>query len=268
MDSVSDKDVRKRQVPAVTRAIGILRQLGKANEPIGVNQIARDLELVPSTCLHILRVLVDEGLVAFDPVSKRYSIDVGILPIARSAIQKNDFAKLVEQRLTDLSLKLGVTGVATQLTEPGHMVVVALSQAPLPFRLQVDLGSRFPALISATGRLHGAFNTVTEAALKRGFAKLKWEHPPTYEDWKAEIHETAEKGYAVDRGAYIGGVTVLAVPFFGHDGDMTHSLVVVGISEKVDSIGIDKVVGEMLAIRDEVAALLIGPQADAKRSGK
>ena len=71
-----------RRVPAVTRAVGLLRRLGAAAEPVGVNQLARDLALVPSTCLHILRVLVDEGLVAFDPHSKRYSIDVGILPIA------------------------------------------------------------------------------------------------------------------------------------------------------------------------------------------
>ncbi|WP_417681033.1 IclR family transcriptional regulator [Roseibium sp.] len=260
MEASSDKDMRKRQVPAVTRAIGILRQLGKANEPIGVNQIARELELIPSTCLHILRVLVDEGLVAFDPVSKRYSIDVGILPIARSAIQKNTFANLVERRLTELSLRFGVTGVATQLSDPEHMVVVALSQAPLPFRLQVDLGSRFPALISATGRCFAAFNALSEASLKKGFARLNWEHPPTYEAWKAECDEAREKGYAVDTGTYIGGVTILAVPFFNHAGHMTHSLVAIGISEKVDAIGVDAIAQDMLNIRDEVASLLFGPQ--------
>ena len=117
MTETGDREMRRRQVPAVTRAIGILRQLGKANEPVGVNQIARDLELIPSTCLHILRVLVDEGLVEFDPVSKRYSIDVGILPIARSAIQKNNFANIVERRLTELSMTFGVTGIATQMSD-------------------------------------------------------------------------------------------------------------------------------------------------------
>ena len=127
-----EKEMRRRQVPAVTRAIGILRQLGKADEPLGVNQIARDMGLIPSTCLHILRVLVEESLVSFDPVSKRYAIDVGILPIARNAIQKNTFVSLVEERLTGLSLRLGVTAIATQLSDRDHMVVVALSQAPLP----------------------------------------------------------------------------------------------------------------------------------------
>src|SRR5262249_50702680 len=49
-----------RSVPAVTRAVAILRLLGASEEPLGVNAIARALELVPSTCLHILRVLAGE----------------------------------------------------------------------------------------------------------------------------------------------------------------------------------------------------------------
>ena len=86
MASDDKKGMRKREVPAVTRAVAILRALGRSEEPMGVNPLARQLELVPSTALHILRVLTDEGLVAFDPATKRYSIDVGILAIARSAI--------------------------------------------------------------------------------------------------------------------------------------------------------------------------------------
>ena len=259
MEDSSEREMRKRQVPAVTRAIGILRQLGRASEPIGVNQIARELELIPSTCLHILRVMVDEGLVAFDPISKRYSIDIGILPIARNAIQRNSFVTLVEQHLTQLSLNFGVSGIATQLSDHEQMVVVALSQAPLPFRLQVDLGSRFPALISATGRCFAAFSDLTDAELKKRFPMLKWEHPIDYAAWKAEVEETRQRGYGVDKGTYIGGVTILAVPFFDKSGRMVQSLVGIGISEKVAAIGVEAIATEMLRIRDEVSSLLIGP---------
>ena len=259
----------------MTRAVGILRQLGKANEPLGVNQIARELDLIPSTCLHILRALVDEGLVAFDPVSKRYSIDIGILPIARSAIQKNSFTTLMERHLTEFSLRFGVTGVATQLSDSDYMVVVALSQAPLPFRLQVDLGSRFPALISATGRCFAAWNSMPDSELKKRFAKLNWEHSPTFEQWKSEVEETRQHGYAVDSGSYIGGVSILAVPFFDKTGRMSHSFVAIGITEKVEAVGIEKIAAEMLTIRDEVTSILVGtivenpPASDRlTRSGK
>lgn len=254
-----DADIRRRQVPAVTRAVAILRRLGRAPEPLGVSQLARDLGLVPSTCLHILRVLTEEGLVAFDPVSKRYSIDVGILPIARSAIHRNGFASLIEPRLTALSVEFGGTAVATQVTDPDYMLVVALSRATLPFRLQVDLGSRFPSLISATGRCHAAFNLagVPEDRLHARFRQLNWDHPPEFGEWMAEVAATRREGYAVDRGRYISGVTILAAPFFDRTRRMTHSIVAIGISERMEAIGVAGLAARMLDIRDEVASMLV-----------
>ncbi|MEL0022333.1 MAG: IclR family transcriptional regulator [Rickettsiales bacterium] len=256
--------VRRRQVPAVTRAVAILRQLGKSPEPVGVNQLARELSLVPSTCLHILRVLTEEGLVSFDSNSKRYTIDVGILPIARSAIRRNGFATLIEPRLTRLSRDFGVTAVATQLADSEHMVVVALSDASLPFRLQVDLGSRFPALISATGRCHAAFNLggLSEAELRARFEKLSWDDPPAYDDWRQDVRGTRRDGYAIDRGCYIGGVSILAVPFLNRTARMTHSIVAIGISDRIASLGIPSIVDAMQRVRDEVDDLLIGPSVD------
>jgi len=258
----------RRQVPAVTRAIRILRQLGTANEPAGVNQIARELKLIPSTCLHILRVLTDEGLVAFDPISKRYTIDVGILTIARNAIRKNGFIGLINRQLVDLSSRFGLTGIATQIIDPDHIVVVAISQAPLPFQLQVDLGSRFPVLISASGMCYAAFTDIPQAELKTRFAKLNWDRTPKFQDWKAEVDETRLRGFAVDRGAFLAGVTVIAVPLFDQRNHMTHSMVAAGISEKIEAIGIPTIGKAMLAMRDEVGSLRVGVHIEAARQSK
>lgn len=254
MSNQNETTSNKRQVPAVTRALAILRFLAKSNEPIGVNPIARELDLVPSTCLHILRVLQDEGLVEFEPKTKRYSIGIGILPLARSALQKNTFSVLAQPRLSALSAKFGVTGIATQISEPGQMVVVALSQSSLPFRLQVDLGSRFPMLISATGRCVAAFNNNDTDLddLRSKFDKLTWDHPPSFEEWCSEIETVREQGYAVDRGAYISGVTVVAVPILGVDGKMIRSLVAIGISERLQKNEVPNLAKALLAMRDEL----------------
>lgn len=249
---------RKRAVPAVTRAIAILRRLGASDEPIGVQQIARDLGLVPSTCLHILRVLCDEGLVAFDPATKRYAIDVGILSIARTAIEKNAFATLIQPRLDALARDYGLTTIATQVVEPSAMVVVALSQVGLPVRLQVDLGSRFPALISATGRCFAAFNMAGGGDLRPGFDDLHWDNPPAYATWLAEVEETRSRGYGIDPGNYIAGITVVAVPFFDAKGLMINGLVTLGISERVAAVGADKLALAMIDMRNAVSPMLLG----------
>ena len=74
---------RIRAVPAVTRAIAILRLLGRSRTPLGLKAIAQSLGLVPSTTLHILRALMAEQLVRVEPLTKQYSLGVGMLPLAR-----------------------------------------------------------------------------------------------------------------------------------------------------------------------------------------
>src|SRR5882757_8802562 len=88
-----------RAVPAVTRAIAILRLLGRTRAPMGVKAISQALGLVPSTSLHILRALVAEQLVKVEPLTKQYSLGAGMLPLARAVLENSDFTSLVRPRL-------------------------------------------------------------------------------------------------------------------------------------------------------------------------
>ena len=63
--------VEASKAPAISRAAAVLRLLGRNDASLGVQTIARELGLVPSTCLYVLRALVAEELVAFDPDTKR-----------------------------------------------------------------------------------------------------------------------------------------------------------------------------------------------------
>ena len=99
--------------------------------------------------------------------------------------------------------------------------------------------------------------------MKKGFAALHWDQPPTYNKWKSEIAETKSLGFAVDRSNYISGVTILAVPLLDQKGNMGHSLVAIGISERIETIGVSVIAEEMMRIRDGVASLLVISHAEA-----
>ena len=224
--------MRVREVPAVSRAVAILRLLGRSPEPIGVKAIAQALDMVPSTCLHILRVLVAEELLQVDG-TKRYRLGTGMLSLARSVIERNQFPAAAQPILDRLSLQWGVTAMGVEIAGLEHMVVLALSQSKIPFRLHVDVGSRFPALISATGRIVAAFTAAPDAEIDRRFRALRWQSPPTLAKWHEEIALARKRGYAVDRGVYINGVTVLAVPVFNARREVTHTLVAAGLAERL-----------------------------------
>lgn len=226
---------RVRPVPAVSRSIAILRYLGRSPSPVPLKSIANELGLVTSTCLHILRVLVDEGLIKVEPGTKQYSLGVGMLALARSVIERSPFPQLAQPILDRITKTWGVTTIGVEVTGLEHMVVLALARSQAPFSLHVDVGSRFPALISATGRLVAAFSDVGDKELERRFKALRWDQPPDIETWRSEVEAVRRKGYSIDRNTYISGIVVVAVPVFDVSGRMTHSLVATGVADRLSA---------------------------------
>ena len=245
--SAGRKAPRIRQVPALSRGIAILRLLGRSNEALGVHAIARSLGLVPSTCLHILRVLAEEKLVVVDPDTKKYRLAAGLVALARSALRQNTFSAVVQPELDELARFYRATALGVEASGLEHMVVVALARSETPLRVHVDIGSRFPALISATGRCVAAFGRYPWPEIEARFGQLRWDAPPTLEAWRAEIQTTREAGYAVDDGRYIRGVSIVAAPVRMPDGEI-NALVVVGVAEQMRGVGL-AAIGEDLRAR-------------------
>lgn len=225
-----------RQVPAVARAAAILRLLSRSETPLGVHAIARTLKLVPSTCLHILRALAAEELVTFDPATKRYGLSSGIVALARGMLRHDPFSNLAQAVLDALSAKHGVTAIGVEAASLDHIVVVAISRPDHALGLQADVGSRYPALISASGRCIAAFGDHPWSEIERRFRGLRWDNAPTLAQWRADVEATRQTGYAVDDGRYIAGVTIIAAPVLLR-GRMSHALVVIGVGEQLRRIG-------------------------------
>jgi DNA-binding IclR family transcriptional regulator len=222
--------VKESKAPAISRAAAVLRLLGKSDVPLGLQSIARELGLVPSTCLYVLRALVAEELVSFDADTKRYALEAGILTLARQWLRRNQFPDLVQPVLDQVAQDFGVTMLGVQIVGLDHIIAVAVSRSGNSIQLSTQVGSRFPALISATGRCIAAFGDYPEAELEARFHTLRWDEPPTFETWKQQIAETKVQGFGVDESSYISGVTVVAAPIWKRSGNPSHALVAIGIS--------------------------------------
>lgn len=244
--------MERSTVPAVTRAAAILRLLGRSAEPVGVQAIARALDIIPSTCLHILRTLVAEEFVSFNPVTKLYTLNAGILVLARQWMSQNRFADFAQPALDQIVREHGVTAIGVEVAGLEHMVVVAMARSESMIQLYAQIGSRFPALISASGRCIAAFGNHDAEELHRRFRKLRWAQAPTVAEWDAQVESTRANGYALDQGNYMAGITVVAAPVFGVAGKLTNCLVVVGISEQLRDQTLARIGREL---RDSAAQL-------------
>ena len=249
--------VKDSKAPAISRAAAVLRLLGKSDTPLGLQPIARELGLVSSTCLYVLRALVAEGLVSFDPDTKRYALDAGVLTLARQWLRRDAFPDLAQPVLDRLAQKFGVTMLGVQIFGLDRIIAVAVSQAG-GFQVSVQVGSRFPALISATGRCIAAFGDYLDAQLEARFSPLRWDDPPSFEEWKDQVTQTREQGFGIDEGNYIAGVTVLAAPVWKAPGRPSHALVAIGLGSALKRNGLADLEEALLAAAETLSGQLSG----------
>jgi DNA-binding IclR family transcriptional regulator len=253
--------VQTSKAPAISRAAAVLRLLGKSDVPLGVQSIARELGLVPSTCLYVLRALVAEEFVAFDPNTKRYALEAGVLTLARHWLRRNRFNDLVQPVLNRIGHAFDATILGVQVVGLDHIIVVAVSQSGQDIELSAQVGSRFPALISATGRCVAAFGGYSDTELETRFAALRWDQPPTFDEWKAQVAQTRRRGFAIDAGQYIAGITLVAVPVWKIRGRLAHALVAIGISSVMKRNGLPELQEALLSAADTLSNQLCGEQS-------
>ena len=201
-----------KPVGAVTSAIAILRCLGAAAEPLRLSDIVRDLGLNGSTVLNILRTLDYEGLVAFDPRTKRYQLAQGLADLARPLSGRDDARMLRQMDLT--AEALGAT-VALWTVVGDEVELTHVAESSAVMRIAFTVGRRLPAYLGAMGRLVAARSAVGEPERRRLFEAVAWNRPPAYADWLAEVDEARRQGVGFDHGNVNPGVLGVAVPVEG-----------------------------------------------------
>jgi DNA-binding IclR family transcriptional regulator len=86
--NISINSERQEGVQSIRRTIDLLRMVAKYNNPgVNLSKIARKVGLPTTTVHRILAVLVEEGLVIFDPGSKLYRLGFEIYTLGAKAQQ-------------------------------------------------------------------------------------------------------------------------------------------------------------------------------------
>jgi DNA-binding IclR family transcriptional regulator len=238
--------------------LNILRLLGRARQPLGLNAIAREVGVISSTCLHILRALEQEGFVAMSPEDKRYTLGLSLVTLGYSALDRRSFPHTVMPHLSKIARDFRATTSALELDNSGRsFVVVAVASAVGHFGVQVEIGRHIPAFLSATGRCFAAHCGATVASLREAFRPLRWADPISFERWIEQVDETRRLGIGADRGNYMRGFHVLTAPVF-ENGRMTRAVTSIFAQTQLNAMEIKKLSN---ALRDIAEAMSTHPEA-------
>lgn len=245
-----------KQVNALSRGIAILRYLDSQGEPVGVVQIARDLKINASTCFNLLRTLAHERLAVFNPATKKYSPGLGVLALARAALKQDGHIRLLHPQLERIADAHKVTVMLWRLTSPDRAMVVDLAAAPSPLRVEFTVGQQLPSLIGALGRCFAAHMNLPKTRIKAMFKELRWQNPPTFDDYWSEVEETRRNGFAVDIGRYNRNFTTVAAPVLAHDGQAAMAVSAITFSGDIDRPRMLRLAADLKRVTAEASSAL------------
>ncbi|MBB6425525.1 helix-turn-helix domain-containing protein [Sphingopyxis sp. JAI128] len=198
-------------VRSVSQAFAILRLLADSRA-LALSDIARLVELSPSSCLNLLKTLIAEGAVEREEGKKRYRLapawlSKGILPesramrlIGRAGADMAHFAQSAEAAV-------GLWRIVSR----DRMQLAAHAHSDAGMRLALADNQRQPLGAGAAGRAIAAAQAVDRAELERRFSQVRWQTALAFTDYARQVDEAAARGFSLDRGYAHRGVSTAGV---------------------------------------------------------
>lgn len=212
-----DEDRQEARAPAGTQAIGralrVVKLLADEGRDLPLPAIANRLGLTSGTAHRIVRALVAEGLVAYQPSTECYYLGAGMVLLGLAAQRGFGLDKalpVLEQVNAETEESINLT-----IREGRESVVLLRVQSTLPLRFEQHPGARFPLYTTAAGKAIIAHSPDVESYL----AALPAELPALTEctlrrraEVAAQLEEIRERGYSIDEEENVAGVRCVGAP--------------------------------------------------------
>ncbi|MET0375255.1 MAG: IclR family transcriptional regulator C-terminal domain-containing protein [Rhizorhabdus sp.] len=241
----------------VATTVAILRLLASTDRPLGVNAIARELALAPSSCFKILKHLQAEEFVDFDPTTKAYSLGSGAIGLARHALDPLKAFSTVRPRLEQTAKSYSMAIGFWRRIRGARIVLAGFVEGDSLMRIHMSVGQRLPMLMGAVGRAIAGKLCIPEQDLREEFSRLRWQAPLTFEEYFAQVCEAREQGFAVDRDNFATGVTTVAVAIRDANGAVSYGLSGILFSGQHAADSIARVGQDLIGLADWASSRLI-----------
>jgi DNA-binding IclR family transcriptional regulator len=263
MDDIEALDVKDQAkaagavlVKPVTNAIRILRHLSLVGTPERSVDIARQLAINPSTCFNILRTLVAEDVVDFNPLSKRYSAGIGLARLVEQLVSQGQRVQLAKPLLQDFAARQRVTVTLWRRLGPDRIVIVSSAASPADVRIDMAEGQRLPILMGASGRLFATEVDLQDPTVRASFDQVRWARPMPFEAYREEVELSRQRGWAVDDGHFSVGILSVAAPVPSPTGAIEFTVSAVMFRGQTDDDGIAALGAALVGFCTELALVL------------
>jgi DNA-binding IclR family transcriptional regulator len=199
-------------VKSADRTVELLELLSRTGEPLTLSEIQRELSYPKSSLFVLLRTLVARGWVETDRRGTGYSIGVRALLVGTSYLDRDPVIRAATRVLEDLRAEVNETVHLARL-DGADVVYLASRESAHQLRLTSRVGRRLPAHATSLGKALLAERTDAEvdALLPERLDALTPHTLTSRPALYADLGETRERGYALERGENTVGLGCFAV---------------------------------------------------------
>ena len=222
------------EIQSLERAFAILDCFQDSQPELGVREIARQLDLHPSTVGRILTTLNSLGVLNQDNETRRYRIGPKVLKwcaVFTSTIDLQTEARPYMQELQ----KITEETISLDIPNGHTRICIERIESPQSLRWVKQLGEIMPFYASASGRILLSYMSPTQKSeiLKNMTFEQLTPYTTTDPDlFNEELELTKSRGFAVSESERVEGVSCVAAPIFGVKGEILGALTISGPSTR------------------------------------
>ncbi|MCW2856930.1 MAG: IclR family transcriptional regulator [Marmoricola sp.] len=191
-------------VPAVTRATRVLEALVRTPNGSSLTELAECCALAKSTASNLLRTMVAEGLVSYDPHTRRYNLGPMLVEFGVAAITRTTAVNEARPFMERLAERTELACLAIQPMPDGHFIAIAKIESRKAIKITIGVGERFDRTAPLLHRLAWAWGTGTG--------------PKNAAPDERTIARIRTQGFDVAWGEYRPELNVVGLPVFDRDG--------------------------------------------------
>lgn len=204
---------------AVDRAVAVLRVLERADQPMSLSMIAREVGLGQPTTSRYVSSLVGHGLIA-KVNGNRYVLGIGLYILGQKSLHRRDVRTVARPYLETLHEQFNET-VSFALWLRDELVVVDCIEAMQTLRQGASVGVTNPWHASSLGKSILAWldaHEVNRLIKASGLPRYTQNTLITLDQLRGEFPLIRERGYAVDNEESAIGGRCIGAPVYDEAG--------------------------------------------------
>ena len=205
--------------------LALLAALAHLRRPAKLSDLAARAGMAPAKAHRYLASLVRSGHARQEPDTGLYATGPRTLDLGLACLSSLEPVAAATRAAQSLCRETDQT-VAVSVWGSYGPTIVGWDQPPRPVMVNVGLGSVFPLLESATGRVFAAFHgaEAVSAALRA-----------TPRGAREALEDVRRRGMARARNDFMAGLSAFAAPVFDRRGEMVVAMTVLGYSARWDA---------------------------------